>query len=286
MLVGGGNALDAPDVKPRLACKLGQIPAYTVSPEATTAGLQVTPATAPPPRSTPSARCKLLAVAYPESQQGLGIAGSKPVLACAAGLAGRRRPGGSSATRSARFSHARHWWTTTDHGWSRSSWPAPRRTTRSLPRTRHRFSPRSGHRLEAGVRAIRAAHSTVSPPCRQPAVFEALPASRSRNCDSITWERSGQFPVVAQAKSIMMAAVAKPNFDAFTAYALNTWMLWAQSATACGSKPDPGLRAAQCRVSFGVDRGRTSSHPSTRSPNCMTTRHACCHEADDLGMGL
>ena len=35
MLVGGGNALDAPDVKPRLACKLGQIPAYTVSPEAT-----------------------------------------------------------------------------------------------------------------------------------------------------------------------------------------------------------------------------------------------------------
>ena len=27
MLVGGGNALDAPDVKPRVACKLGQSPA-------------------------------------------------------------------------------------------------------------------------------------------------------------------------------------------------------------------------------------------------------------------
>ena len=44
MLVGGGNALDANDVKPRLGCKLGQVPAYTVSPQATNAGLQVSPA--------------------------------------------------------------------------------------------------------------------------------------------------------------------------------------------------------------------------------------------------
>ena len=34
MLVGGGNAFDAVDVKPRLACKLAQIPALDVSPEA------------------------------------------------------------------------------------------------------------------------------------------------------------------------------------------------------------------------------------------------------------
>ena len=45
----------------------------------------------------------------------------------------------------------------------------------------------------------------------------------------------GQYPVVAQAKSILMADVTKPNFDAFTAYALDTWVLWAQSATACGA---------------------------------------------------
>ena len=55
MLVGGGNALDVPGVGPRVACKLGAIPAYTVSPEATTAALQVTP-TAPRPGSTPSDR--------------------------------------------------------------------------------------------------------------------------------------------------------------------------------------------------------------------------------------
>ena len=41
MLVGGGNALDDAGVKPRLACKLGTIPAYTVTPAAANAGLQV-----------------------------------------------------------------------------------------------------------------------------------------------------------------------------------------------------------------------------------------------------
>ncbi len=41
MLVGGGAALDDAAVKPRLACKLGAIPAYTVSTAAANAGLQV-----------------------------------------------------------------------------------------------------------------------------------------------------------------------------------------------------------------------------------------------------
>ena len=75
MLVGGGNALDAWDVKPRLACKLGQIPAYTVSPQATDAGLQVTPVKSFP-TVYPAAALRLLALAYPQTQQGLGIAGS------------------------------------------------------------------------------------------------------------------------------------------------------------------------------------------------------------------
>ncbi len=52
MLVGNGNALDATGVKVRLGCKLGQIPAYVVSPEATAAGLQVQPSPNPSTRST------------------------------------------------------------------------------------------------------------------------------------------------------------------------------------------------------------------------------------------
>ena len=34
MLVGNGNPADAPGVKPRLKCNLGELPAYSVSPEA------------------------------------------------------------------------------------------------------------------------------------------------------------------------------------------------------------------------------------------------------------
>ena len=75
MLVGGGNALDATDVKPRLACKLGQIPAYTVSPQATNAGLQVSPA-ASVATNYPVGVLRLLANAFPDTKQALGIAGS------------------------------------------------------------------------------------------------------------------------------------------------------------------------------------------------------------------
>ena len=52
MLVGNGNALDATGVKVRLGCKLGRIPAYVVSPQATVAGVQVQPSPNPSTRST------------------------------------------------------------------------------------------------------------------------------------------------------------------------------------------------------------------------------------------
>ena len=43
MMVGNGTPLDDAGVKPRLDCKLGQIPSYQVSPTAVNAGLQVQP---------------------------------------------------------------------------------------------------------------------------------------------------------------------------------------------------------------------------------------------------
>ena len=56
MLVGGGNAFDAVDVKPRIDCKLSQIPALDVSPQAGLAPLQVQP-TSNSPTHYASAPC-------------------------------------------------------------------------------------------------------------------------------------------------------------------------------------------------------------------------------------
>lgn len=51
----------------------------------------------------------------------------------------------------------------------------------------------------------------------------------------LPFELSDQVPVLAQAKKILQAAVANPRYTDFTALAFNSWALWAQSATACGS---------------------------------------------------
>ena len=75
MLVGNGNAFDAVDVKPRLACKLGQIPALSVSPEAGLAGLQVQP-TSNSPTHYGVGPLRALAQAYPSAKKGLGIGSS------------------------------------------------------------------------------------------------------------------------------------------------------------------------------------------------------------------
>jgi len=58
-----------PGCKPRLACKLGQIPAYSVSTEAVKAALQVTPAPSIP-NEYEAGPLRLLALAYPGSQKG------------------------------------------------------------------------------------------------------------------------------------------------------------------------------------------------------------------------
>jgi Periplasmic binding protein len=55
------------------------------------------------------------------------------------------------------------------------------------------------------------------------------------NFYNLPWELSNDFPVVAQAKAIMEAAIPNPSLTAFNDGAFNAWVLWAQSATACGT---------------------------------------------------
>ncbi len=76
MLVGNGNAFDAAGVKPRLACKLGEIPAYSVSPQAVAAGLQVQ-ATPNPTNQYQVGPFRLLGEQFPSTlKSGIAIAGS------------------------------------------------------------------------------------------------------------------------------------------------------------------------------------------------------------------
>ncbi len=86
MLVGNGNGLDAPGATPRINCKLGQIPSYVVSPEATSAGLQVQP-TPNPPTEFQVGPFRLLGLKYPQTKaSGIAVGSSNTSSLRAQGL--------------------------------------------------------------------------------------------------------------------------------------------------------------------------------------------------------
>ena len=75
MVVGNGNAFDSAGVKPRVDCKLGDIYAYTVAPEAATAPYQVS-VNPSNPTQYPYGPLRLLIAAYPNSKAGVGVGSS------------------------------------------------------------------------------------------------------------------------------------------------------------------------------------------------------------------
>ena len=159
MLVAGGNALDAPDVKPRLACKLGQIPGYTVSPEATSAGLQVTPVASIPNIYTVGP-LRLLANAYPETKQALGIAGSSLASLTPQGLRAQEaytKLGNKVVTlqpRPALVDNYRPWMEQLKQSGAKADFEIPRRTRcRSSPRWATPVSTHNG--CSSGRRSTR-----------------------------------------------------------------------------------------------------------------------------------
>jgi ABC-type branched-subunit amino acid transport system substrate-binding protein len=231
MLVGGGNALDAPDVKPRISCKLGQIPGYTVSPEATAAGLQVSP-NASVPHVYPVGILRLLADAYPDSKQGLGIAGSS--------LASLTPQG-----------------TRAQEAWEKLGYKVS--TLQPRPALVDNYRPWIEQMKAAGAKAdfeIVAQDATpiftaMSNTGFKPefALFaqtfysdKSVQAAKSVsyfppsyvNFYNLPFELADKYPVVAQEKSILAASKSNPSFTSFVPLGFDAWVLWAQSATACG----------------------------------------------------
>ena len=232
MLVGGGNALDDAGVKPRLACKLGTIPAYTVSTAAANAGLQVKiqPGIA---TQVPFGGYRLLAQTYPDVRtKGIGLGSAtlasleqggrkqkyalehngfkvtalqeKPVLVDnfrpymeqlkGAGTAGLYETSGQDITPEIQAMK--------NIGWT------PEEVTYS-----YQFYT---------AQAVQAAKSlgTIPP------VYVAL--------DYLPFATGVDTPATTEIKSQLSATVSDPKYTQFTLESYDSWLLFAKAATACG----------------------------------------------------
>jgi len=232
MLVGGGNALDASDVKPRLACKLAQIPAYTVSPEATGAGLQVTPVASIPTIYT-VAPLRLLADAFPDTKQALGIAGSNLASLTPQGLRAQeayQKLGFKVTTvqpRPALVTNYRPWLEQLKQSGAKADFEI----TAQDPSPIFTGMGDTGYKPE-WVLFGQTFYSSKSVQAAK--VTKYLPNSYI-DLGNLPFELANRFPVVQQVIDIMKAGTSSTNYDSFTDLAFNSWALWAQSATACGS---------------------------------------------------
>jgi hypothetical protein len=231
MLVGGGNGLDAPEVKPRLACKLGQIPAYSVSTEAVKAGLQVTPAPSIP-NEYEAGPLRLLALAYPGSQKGLGVGGSNQASTA---------PQGQKAAQA----------------WTQLGYKVT--ALQSRPPLIDNFRPYIEQLKGAGATAFDEVTGTnVTPEIAAmndvgwkplwinfSVVFyssKTVDAAKALSfppsfvgLSTIPFELANQFPAVQQMETQVSAVTSKPKFDNFTSLGYMAWTLWAKSASECGN---------------------------------------------------
>lgn len=267
MLVGGGNALDASDVKPRLGCKLGQIPGYTVSPEATAAGLQVSPA-ASVPTTYPVGVLRLLADAYPDTKQGLGIAGSSLASLAPQGLRAQeayQKLGYKVSTlqpRPALVDNYRPYMEQMKSAGAKADFEIVAQDPSPIFNAMNDTGFKPEYALFAST-----FYSSKSVQAAKTAAY--FPTSYV-NFYNLPFELSSQFPVVAQVKSIMTASMSNPSYTNFTALGFNSWVLWAQSATACGNNltQDCVLQKAAAHPSWddGGLFAPTDTNPKTHRP--------------------
>ncbi len=232
MLVGNGNALDAPMQKPRVACNLGQIASYVVSPEAVAAEQSIS---AQPANSNqyPIGGIRLLADAYPDSKAGIGI-GSSSLASITP--QGKRAKEASEAL----------------------GYQVPVLTER--PAAVDNYRPYMEQMKSAGVKGYNEIVAQDPGPEVQAMSnvgwtpdwvlwgtqfygnksVQAIKANPNFPPSyvyllQLPWDLIDQYPVLQQAKQILTSAVSDPDYTTFTSLGFNAWTLWAKSATECGS---------------------------------------------------
>jgi ABC-type branched-subunit amino acid transport system substrate-binding protein len=270
MLVGNGNAFDGPTVKPRLACKLAQIPAYAVSPEAAKADLQVAPGPNPS-NEYDVGPFRLLAEKFPTAKQGIGIGGSNYASLVPQGERLRdalQQIGFKVTTLQAKPPLVDNFRPYMEQLKSSNSISYTEVVNQDL-------SPEIQAMNNVGYKpvfmaqgyqyydpkTIAAAKSTSFPPTW--VYFNHIP-----------FELADQFPVMKQVKNILAAGVSSPKYTDFTMLAFNAWTLWAESATECGSTltSDCVLKKAGAHKDWtagGLFPARDTSPSNPHQPKCL-----------------
>ncbi|HEX4015334.1 MAG TPA: ABC transporter substrate-binding protein [Frankiaceae bacterium] len=233
MLVGNGNAFDSGGVKVRVGCKLGQIPAYVVSPEAVGAPYQVQ-ATPVPPTQINDGTIRLLAETYPDTKSGgVGIGSSTLASIAPVGL------------RTAEYLR--------DLGIKVA-------VVQSQPPQVDNYRPYMEQLKAAGaagyygisaqdpspiVQAMKNIGYTPSWILYSPQFYGPQAGAAAKSLGSfppsyvqfgaLPFDLDSQFPVLQQTENIVKSAVPNAKLTAFTDSAFSAWTLWAESATECGS---------------------------------------------------
>ncbi len=286
MLVGNGNAFDAAGVKPRLGCKLGEVPAYSVSPLAVASGLQVQ-ATPNPANQYQVGPFRLLGEKFPDTlTEGVAIAGS---TVATIQPQGRRAQDALRAIgykvsllqdRPPLVDNFRPWLEqvkasgATAYTEIASQDITPEFQAISNVGLKLRYVVLGTQFYDP--KTIAAAKSTSFPPTW--VYFSHLP-----------FEMASKYPVVQQIKDIMSARVSKPKYNDFVALAFNAWTLWAKSATACGNDltqacvlTRAGAEKAWTAGGFFPPRDTDSSNPL--QPTCYAlmrvTTNGFVYDAD------
>jgi Periplasmic binding protein len=269
MLVGGGNAIDQPGVKPRLACKLAQIPGYDVSVDAANAGLQVKAAPSDPTQFG-YGPLRFLINAYPDSKNGFGVGSSNLASLIPIGkrVAEALKDNGVKVTaiqeKPALVDNYR---------------PYMEQLKSTGTIGLYEFE---GQSIAPEIQAMKDISWTpqfilftsqfYTPQTVQAAKSLGTYPPTYAGLSHLPFELSGQFPVLQEIKDQLNAAVTNPRFTEYTAEAYSAWTLWAQSATACGSQltSDCVLQKAGAHTDWtgGGLTPPVSTAPDAKPSNC------------------
>jgi hypothetical protein len=232
MEVGGGTALDDATVKPRLACGLGDIPAYHVSPNAVTAPLQVLIGGAPATQAYVGP-FKALAAQTPSIKQHTAVYVNN--LASIAPQGKRTRAGLEKAA-----------FTVKDF----QEFP------QNVPNWRPYLSVSKNAASEliyvTGIPNYSPFFATFqdvgyspkallfTPDLYKSAFSDAYAAATNPPptyvyANYIPFELADSHPVVKQAVDLLTTTTTRKDLSGFSQLSLSAWLLWADSATACGS---------------------------------------------------